>query len=124
MSIPGSTDGRTYWPRGRALGGSTVINFMMAIRGNRLDYDKWAEMGNTGWSYEEVLPYFLKSEDVHMKLYEKQYHAKGGFLPNSDARYNTKAAQAFVNAAQEVGYPYVDYNGKTQFGVRLFILLY
>lgn len=56
------------WARGRGLGGSTLINFMMDVRGNHLDYDKWETMGNPRWSYEDVLPYFKKLEDANIEV--------------------------------------------------------
>ncbi|CAG9770842.1 unnamed protein product [Ceutorhynchus assimilis] len=99
----GCPNQRMHWPRGRALGGSTIINFMIHIRGNKLDYDKWEAMGNPGWGYKDVQDW--------------EYHQKGGFMTVSDIPYRTEAIHAFVKAAQEKGYPYVDYNGKSQMGV-------
>lgn len=107
------------WPHGRALGGSTVINYMIAARGNPLDYDRWAQMGNEGWSYDEILPYFKKSEDMQVVVNDPNYHGKNGYLTISDVKYHTKASKVFLKAAQEAGYKYVDYNGKNQLGVML-----
>lgn len=104
-------------PRGKTLGGSSAINYMISTRGNHLDYDKWASLGNPGWSYREVLPYFLKSEDSHLQAQSDKYHAQGGYQTVENAAYITESAHAFVKAAQEAGHKYRDYNGKTQSGV-------
>lgn len=90
---------------------------MIHVRGNRRDYDRWSAMGNPGWSYDEVLPYFLKSEDAHLEKSEPGYHSSGGYLTISDVPYRTKLVDAVVEGAQEAGYPYIDYNGKEQIGV-------
>lgn len=90
---------------------------MIAARGNRIDYDRWAALGNQGWSFEEVLPYFKKFEDCDVKISDKGYRSKGGYLPINDVQHRTDAAKAFVEAAQEIGFPYVDYNGRNQLGV-------
>lgn len=106
-----------WWPRGKALGGTSIINYMIAVRGNKLDYDRWAAMGNPGWSYGEVLPYFMKSEDANIEISDRDYHRQGGSLGVSDVPHRSDSSWAFVKAAQEAGYPYVDYNGKNQLGV-------
>ena len=84
-------DHRSCWTRGKVIGGSSVLNTMLYIRGNRRDFDNWAAMGNRGWSYDEVLPYFLKSEDQRNPYLAKnrRYHATGGYLTVQDAPWNT-----------------------------------
>nr|XP_022920252.1 glucose dehydrogenase [FAD, quinone]-like [Onthophagus taurus] len=113
----GLQDKRMHWPRGKALGGSTIINYMMHIRGNHLDFDRWSENGNEGWSYEELLPLFKKSEDSFVRVQDQEYRNKGGEIGVEDVAFRTKSAEAFVEAMQEYGYKYVDYNGATQMGV-------
>uniref|UniRef100_A0A0U9HSH0 Putative salicyl alcohol oxidase n=1 Tax=Chrysomela populi TaxID=154003 RepID=A0A0U9HSH0_CHRPP len=113
----GCTGGRMELPSGNVLGGSSIINYMIYVRGNRVDYDRWAAKGNPGWSFDEVFPYFLKFEDAHISRSDEEYHHKGGFLTVSDVPYRTKAAKAYVKAAQEAGHAYTDYNGAQQLGV-------
>ncbi|XP_066149063.1 glucose dehydrogenase [FAD, quinone]-like isoform X1 [Euwallacea fornicatus] len=113
----GCPEQRMLWPRGRGLGGSTLINFMIHVRGNPEDYNKWEAMGNPGWGYKDVLPYFMKLEDSSVEVQDGPYRHQGGYMPVTDVPYRTEAAEAFVEAAQEAGYPYVDYNGKSQMGV-------
>src|SRR5215472_4791741 len=67
-----------YWPRGKVLGGSSSLNAMIYIRGHRTDYDHWRDLGNTGWGYDDVLPYFKKSEDQERG--PSEYHGVGGPL--------------------------------------------
>lgn len=90
---------------------------MLYARGNPADYDKWQRLGNPRWSYENVLPYFMKSEDAYLNISDSGYHQRGGRLSVSDVPYRSESAHAFVRAAQEAGYPEVDYNGKRQIGV-------
>ncbi|XP_012274595.2 glucose dehydrogenase [FAD, quinone] [Orussus abietinus] len=111
---------RCNWPRGKVLGGSSVLNAMIYIRGNRLDYDTWARLGNTGWSYEEVLPYFLKSEDNRNPyLARTPYHGTGGYLTVQEAPWRTPLSLAFVQAGIELGYANGDLNGANQTGFML-----
>jgi choline dehydrogenase len=103
---------RIYLPRGRVLGGTSSLNAMVYIRGHRLDYDEW---GLPGWSYDELLPYFKRSEDNERG--ESPYHGADGPLAVSDGRSNNAMCTAFVEAAQEAGFPLNDdFNGAEQDG--------
>jgi choline dehydrogenase-like flavoprotein len=104
-----------YQPRGKCLGGSSAINAMAYIRGNRKDYDDWAALGNTGWSYNEVLPYFIKSEN-NERIHD-EFHGQGGPLNVSDLQ-SDNPLQNNLAAASEVGYPINhDFNGEDQEGL-------
>lgn len=108
---------KSRWPRGKVLGGSSSINAMIYVRGNREDYDRWRDQGAEGWSYDDVLPYFIKSEDFR-GAGEEEYHGKGGYLTVSDStQYRTQAAKSFVEGVKELGFEEIDYNGKSQSGV-------
>ncbi len=93
-----------YQPRGKALGGSSSINGMMYIRGHRSDYDAWAAQGNEGWSWDEVLPYFRKSENNEF-WGESEHHGAGGPLNVADVMEPSPYSRAFVAAGIEAGYP-------------------
>ena len=104
------------WNRGKVLGGSSSINLMVYIRGNRLDYDRWEELGNVGWSYDDVLPYFIKSE--HQERGTSDYHGVNGPMSVSDASYVSPIASLYRDALLELGYPETeDFNGAVQEGV-------
>ncbi|RWS11935.1 glucose dehydrogenase (acceptor)-like protein 3 [Dinothrombium tinctorium] len=106
---------RMHWPRGKVLGGSSVLNYMLYIRGNRRDFDNWARLGCYGWSYEEVLPYFLKSEDNRDEdIASNGYHSTGGYLTVERPPYITPVGKAFPAAGAFLGYPDVDQNGPIQ----------
>lgn len=109
------------WPRGKCLGGSSSINFMLYVRGNRHDYDNWRDLGNTGWSYEDVLPYFLKSEDnQNTDLLKTNYHSSGGLLTIDDLPWHTSFTDIFLESGKELGYEsLLDYNGKKQIGFAI-----
>ncbi|XP_076256250.1 glucose dehydrogenase [FAD, quinone] [Rhynchophorus ferrugineus] len=115
------TEQRCSWTRGKVLGGSSVLNTMLYVRGNKRDYDRWANFGNEGWSYEEVLPYFLKSEDQRNPYLarDKKYHSTGGYQTVQDCPYNTPLGIAFLEAGQEMGYDVRDINGAKQTGFAL-----
>ncbi|HVG50491.1 MAG TPA: GMC family oxidoreductase N-terminal domain-containing protein [Xanthobacteraceae bacterium] len=111
------TGGRAlHWPRGKVLGGSSSINGMLYVRGNARDYDRWAQMGCTGWSYESVLPFFKKSE----AFAPGGNDIRGGDGPMAVEHYRTvlPLTDRFVEAAQDAGIPLnPDYNGASQEGV-------
>lgn len=108
---------RMHWPRGRALGGTSVINYMIYTRGNRRDYNRWAAIGNPGWSYEEVLPYFIKSERANLQNADLRIHGIEGKLSVENI-YQSKLVEAFVQSGQYLGLPHIDYNANSQsFGV-------
>lgn len=108
-----------YQPRGKGLGGSSNINAMIYIRGNHADYDHWASLGNTGWSYQEVLPYFIKSEN-NASLQNK-YHGNTGPLSVSNLRTDNPLHQRYIAAAQAEGYNVLDdFNGAEQEGLGVY----
>jgi len=113
---PGLDGRELYWPRGRVIGGSSSINSMMHVRGNAADYDEWAKLGNPGWSYDEVLPYFLRSENN--ERVRSPYAGRGGPLNVADQRDINPMTHAFVQAAEQVGIQRIDdVNGAEQDGV-------
>ena len=118
---PGLNGRRIYLPRGKVLGGSSSINAMIYVRGHRADYDGWAASGATGWAYDDVLPYFRRSEDNERG--SDHYHGAGGPLAVSDGRSSHPLSRAFVDAAIQAGYsPNIDFNGADQAGVGFFQL--
>jgi choline dehydrogenase-like flavoprotein len=116
---PGLGGRRGYQPRGRALGGSSAINAMVYIRGHRSDYDRWAALGNTGWSYADVLPYFRRAENN--EALGGEYHGRGGPLNVANRRTGNPYPEIFLEAAQQAGFaPNPDFNGAEQEGVGLY----
>ncbi len=109
---------RGYQPRGKTLGGSSSINGMLYVRGHKWDYDHWAELGNEGWSYDDVLPYFKKSEDN--ELLDNEYHGKGGPLTVSQLRHDNPFSRYFVEAASKHYKKNNDFNGEDQEGIGLY----
>ncbi|HLJ98425.1 MAG TPA: GMC family oxidoreductase N-terminal domain-containing protein, partial [Streptosporangiaceae bacterium] len=106
-----------YWPRGRVLGGSSSINAMIYIRGSRYDYQTWRDdHGCTGWTYADLMPYFLRAEDNASKT--TPYHGAGGPLHVTDTPHHSRHCQAFLNAAVQNGAARnEDFNGPEQDGV-------
>jgi choline dehydrogenase-like flavoprotein len=117
---PGLNGRASYQPRGKTLGGSSSINAMLYVRGNRWDYDHWAGLGNAGWSYDEVLPLFKRAEN-NETFGGDAYHGKGGPLNVCYPRHTSPLNQMFIDAAVLNGLEAIDdYNGATQEGVFMY----
>jgi choline dehydrogenase len=116
---PHAHNRRLYWPRGKMLGGSTSINAMIYVRGNRLDYEHWKSLGNDGWGFADVLPYFIKAENQERGA--SPFHGSGGPLCVSDLRYVNPLTRAFLAGAEELGIARnADFNGASQDGAGLY----
>jgi choline dehydrogenase len=106
---------RLFVPQGRVLGGSSSINYMIYIRGNRGDYDEWHRLGNEGWSYDDVLPYFVKAESN--QTFSNGYHGTDGPLRVESHSPSNPLVERYLDAAREVGIPFnPDFNGEFQEG--------
>jgi choline dehydrogenase-like flavoprotein len=118
--VPGLGDRVNYWPRGKLLGGSSSINAMVYMRGQREDFDEWAALGDRGWAWKDVLPYYRRIEDH--ALGESDDHGAHGPLHVMDiSREAHPLCRAFITAGEEVGLPFNrDLNGKSQEGVGLY----
>ncbi|UZE47527.1 GMC family oxidoreductase [Rhodopseudomonas sp. P2A-2r] len=116
---PGLDGRKVFQPRGKVLGGSSSINGLLYVRGQHEDYDRWRQLGNAGWGFDDVLPYFKKAEDQQRG--GDQFHGTGGPLPVSDTRHPDPLSDAFIAAAVETGLPFnPDFNGVTQEGAGMF----
>lgn len=105
-------------PRGKVLGGTSSINYMIYNRGNPRDFDGWAAAGNDGWSYNDVLPYFKKSERANLRGKENStFHNRYGSLSVEDVPYRSKMAKAFLKGSKQIGHQQIDYNSNVQVGV-------
>jgi choline dehydrogenase len=112
---PGANNRRVFWPRGKVLGGSSSINGMVYIRGQAEDFDHWRQLGNTGWSFDDVLPYFKRAE--HQVRGGDQFHGSGGPLCVSDVERHP-IAEAFIDSTMALGFQRNDdFNGAGQDGV-------
>ncbi|KAJ0171944.1 hypothetical protein K1T71_012707 [Dendrolimus kikuchii] len=112
------TGQRCQWPKGKTMGGSSAVNSLAYVRGNRLDFDNWAKMGNSGWSYKEVLPYFRKSEqNLNIGLLSRKYHGIEGEQPVSFFPYVDSPTKMLIKGMNELGLPVLDINGECQEGV-------
>ena len=108
-----------YIPRGKTLGGSSAVNAMCYTRGHKWDYDHWASLGNEGWSFDDVLPVFKRSE--HYEDGENAFHGTGGKLNIANLRFSHPVSNAFIRAGVEAGHPETDdFNNDVQEGVGLY----
>jgi choline dehydrogenase len=114
--VPGLGGRRVSWPRGKVLGGSSSINGLIYIRGQRQDFDYWRQLGNVGWSFDDVLPYFRRAENQERGA--DDYHGAGGPLDISDLRARHELHDAFIGGCQDAGFKAnPDFNGPEQEGV-------
>jgi choline dehydrogenase-like flavoprotein len=115
---PGLNGRRSYQPRGKVLGGSSSINAMVYMRGHPSDYDRWAALGNDGWSFREVLHYFKKSE--HNEDFDDEHHGRGGPLNVAHLRSMNPFQEIYLEAARQAGFKLVrDFNGADQEGIGI-----
>ena len=114
---------RIGFPRGRGVGGSSLINYMMYVRGNRGDYDDWRALGNEGWGYDDVLPYFKRAESN--SVFDDEYHGVDGPLSVEDQSERDPLNEKFLAAAQSCGIHFNnDFNGATQEGCGFYQVTY
>ena len=107
---------KSCWPRGKVLGGTSAINAMVYTRGNKHDYDRWETIhGAEGWGWDDVFPYFKKSEDFQAEG-DEGYHGYGGPLTVTKNSYVSPSSRAFLEAGKMIGYEEIDYNGASQIG--------
>jgi choline dehydrogenase len=118
--VPGSNNRRISWPRGKVLGGSSSINGLIYIRGQAEDFDHWRQLGNSGWDWDSVKPYFIRSEGRDRGA--DAFHGGDGPLGVSDV-HRHELCDAYIEAARQAGIPYNDdFNGASQEGVGYFQL--
>ncbi|KAJ0175500.1 hypothetical protein K1T71_008659 [Dendrolimus kikuchii] len=113
----GSEEQRCYWPRGKALGGTSVTNFMLYTRGRPQDWDRIAAAGNYGWSHDDILKYYIKIERTEVKKYKNaSYRGRDGPLTIENVPFRTGLVEAFLQAGRNLGHPTVDYNSPNELG--------
>ncbi len=118
---PHLNDRIVNWPRGRVIGGTSAINGLLYVRGQAQDFDTWRQLGNSGWSYEDVLPYFKRAEDQERGADE--FHGSGGPLGVSDVRMKNPLCEAYIKASVAAGIPHTtDFNGARQEGAGYYQL--
>lgn len=121
MSVPNNYSLKAlkgFYPRGKVVGGSSSVNWLQYVRGNKEDYNLWEKQGNKGWSYEDVLPLFKKSENFnHYKESDSKYHSNSGLFEVGYPSKISDTIKAFIKSGEDLGFPKNDdYNGESQFG--------
>lgn len=112
-----SDEGRCFYGRGKAVGGSSSTNYQFWTRGHKANFDLWSSMGNEGWSFEEVLPYFNKIEEFDIgEEVDMKYHGSDGPVHVGYASELSKIGQLSIEASKQFGFLEVDYNGEHQVG--------
>lgn len=118
---PHLNDRIVNWPRGRVIGGTSAINGLLYVRGQAQDFDTWRQLGNAGWSYRDVLPYFRRAEDQERG--DDEFHGSGGPLGVSDVRMDNPLCEAYIKASVAAGVPHTtDFNGASQEGAGYYQL--
>ncbi|XP_045771187.1 glucose dehydrogenase [FAD, quinone]-like [Maniola jurtina] len=113
----GMDNSQCFWPRGRAVGGTSVVNYMIYTRGMKEDWDRIAAKGNYGWSYADVMSYYMKSERANLREFKNSpWHSKDGELNVEDVPFRSKLSKAFLDAGKLLGNRRVDYNSPDGFG--------
>lgn len=114
------TNNQCKWARGKVIGGSSTINGMIYMRGNKKDYDNWKANGNYGWGYKDILKYFKLSENMTIpELMNSPYHGTNGYLTIERSKYRTKMADEFIKGGIELGYSQTDLNGERGTGFMI-----
>ncbi|XP_050512306.1 glucose dehydrogenase [FAD, quinone]-like [Diabrotica virgifera virgifera] len=119
-SCLGMVNKQCVYPTGKGLGGTSIIGDSVYARGNRADLDEWESLGLDGWGYEDLLPYYKKTEKIEIKDYEKDYHGTDGLLRVNYTYPNPLDYDAYLEASQLSGLKSLDYNGKNQIGISKF----
>ncbi|KAG4065548.1 hypothetical protein HA402_013318 [Bradysia odoriphaga] len=113
----GMKNNQCKFPRGKVMGGSSVLNYMMYTRGNKRDYDDWEKMGSTGWSFDDVLPYFKKFENYQIPNSDPSFYGSAGPVTVQYVNYKSVLSTTFIDGMKELGLSELNYNGKKQAGV-------
>ena len=111
----GAMDGQfAFYPRGKVLGGTPMLNYMLYVRGHRKDYDEWESLGNTGWGYKDLLPLFKKSESYDKAGEDDLHRGRHGKLSIEESKFTHTVGEILLEAIEQAGFPKADLNGASQ----------